>query len=90
MELMKLLIIKILFYVIAGVFCYRGFKELNPLSKLRFDTKTLIGLVYIITAIAMLFTGDWIPMFIGAFIALLARLCFALDVIIKKKDNRGI
>lgn len=82
---MQQLIIKILFYLIAAIFCYRGFKELNPLSGIRFNTKTLIGVSYIVTAIAMLFTGSWIPMFIGSFIALIARLCFALDTVTKRK-----
>ena len=86
---MKLLIIEILFYVIIGIFCFMGYKELYHLSKFRFkfDTKTFIGLVYIFTAIGMLITHSWVPMFAGSFIALLARLSLALDLIIMRNKH---
>ena len=78
---MKLIIIKIVLYLIVGIFTYMGFKEIYPLVKYKFklNYRFFIGLVYISTSIAMLISGSFLPMLIGAIVALTLKITLAID-----------
>lgn len=86
---MKSIILNIVFYLIIGIFCYMGFKEIYPLikNKFRFNYRFLIGLIYIITSIAMLIRGDWLPMLVGAVVAFILKITFILDKQLRRKNQ---
>lgn len=85
---MKLIFIKIIFYILAALFFYLGYKEIYPLIKNKFklNYRLFIGLVYIGTSIAMLIRRDWLPMFIGAAIAFILKITDILDKQLQRKN----